>query len=106
MDNASKYASDGHYVGIGLVARGRDVVLEIADRGAGISAADRARLFQRFQRGTAGREKGGYGLGLFLVRHTMEAHGGRVDVDGRTGQGTVFRLVFPAEGSAEGWRRS
>jgi signal transduction histidine kinase len=106
MDNASKYASDGRYVGVWIVARGTDVVLEIADRGAGIPAADRARLFQPFQRGSAGREKGGYGLGLFLVRHTMEGHGGRVEVDGRTGQGTVFRLVFPAEGCAEAWRRS
>jgi signal transduction histidine kinase len=106
MDNASKYASDGRYVRVGLEARGPDLVLEVADRGPGISAADLARLFEPFQRGSHGREQGGYGLGLFLVRHTMEAHGGRVDVECRPGEGTVFRLVFPSDGGADAWRRS
>jgi signal transduction histidine kinase len=102
MDNAAKYAGEGRYVLVRLVARGPDaVMLEVVDHGAGIPETERQRLFQPFYRGIHRKEKGGYGLGLFLVRHLMEAHGGRVEVDSELGRGSMFRLVFPVDRSTE-----
>ena len=71
------------------------MVLEVADQGVGIDPADQARIFDRFYRSGQTLGKGGYGLGLFLVRHIVEAHGGRVELESTPGAGSLFRLVFP-----------
>jgi signal transduction histidine kinase len=71
------------------------VTLEVEDHGLGIPTAERERIFSRFYRVPNGSGKGGYGLGLFLVRHIMDAHGGRVDVESEPGRGSRFRLAFP-----------
>jgi signal transduction histidine kinase len=100
IDNAAKYGGDGKYVLVRVVPRGsNEVVVEVLDHGVGIAEADRERLFQPFWRGSLGNEKGGYGLGLFLVRHLMEAHGGSVEVESEVGRGSLFRLVFALDGS-------
>jgi two-component system phosphate regulon sensor histidine kinase PhoR len=99
VDNAAKYSAEGKYVGIVVDARGEEVVLEIVDRGPGILDAERERLFLPFSRGSHHQEKGGYGLGLFLVRHMADAHGGRVEVESAAGGGSVFRIVFPVDRS-------
>ena len=100
VDNAAKYSHEGKYVGIIVETRGDEVVLEVADRGPGIPDAERERLFLPFSRGSRHKEKGGYGLGLFLVRHMAEAHGGRVEVESTPGHGCIFRIVFPVDRSA------
>ena len=61
----------------------------------GIAPGDQGRIFDRFYRVPNATAKGGYGLGLFLVRHIMEAHGGRAEVDSAPGRGSRFRLVIP-----------
>jgi signal transduction histidine kinase len=99
VDNAAKYSREGNYVGIVVETRGDEVVLEVADRGPGIPEAERERLFLPFSRGSHHQEKGGYGLGLFLVRHMAEAHGGRAEVESTPAQGCVFRIVFPVDRS-------
>ena len=71
------------------------MVCEVEDRGNGIPAGDRDDLFRKFHRGRNAAGKGGYGLGLYLVKHVMDAHGGTVEVDSEVGRGTRFRLVFP-----------
>ena len=102
VDNAEKYAGDGKYVRIRLAARAPEVVvIEVADHGPGIPEAQRERLFQAFYRGPHRKEKGGYGLGLFLVRSLMEGHGGRVEVENQPDRGSVFRLVFPVDRSVD-----
>ena len=76
---------------------GMDVELGIADSGPGLDAAQRARLFQPFER--LGAQRGpvaGTGLGLALSRQLVEAMGGRVAVDSEPGQGAVFRVWLPA----------
>jgi signal transduction histidine kinase len=103
VDNAFKYSGDARHVAMRLRCDDYAAVVEVQDRGPGIAADEQARIFERFHRGRHG-DRGGYGLGLYLVRHIMDAHGGRVEVESEPGQGSVFRLRFPfaQEGDAQG----
>lgn len=100
VDNAAKYSGEARYVGIRVRSEGDRVVCEVEDRGHGIPPADREDLFRKFHRGRNAAGKGGYGLGLFLVKHVMDAHGGTVEVLSEVGRGTRVRLVFPAAAAA------
>ncbi len=95
LDNAVKYSGDSKFVGVRLASADGKVFLEVEDRGVGIPLPEREKIFDRFYRCSNAGEKGGYGLGLFLVRHIMEAHGGSVELDSEPGRGSRFRLVFP-----------
>ncbi len=101
VDNAAKYAGQAKYVGIRVRSEQDRVVCEVEDRGHGIPPADRELLFRKFHRGSNAAGKGGYGLGLFLVKHVMDAHGGTIEVDSEVGRGTRFRLIFPAGSPAQ-----
>jgi signal transduction histidine kinase len=102
MNNAVKYSSDEKYLLIDIhrdTRRGRHgVLISVEDRGIGIRPEDRARVFEGFFRAADGRVQGqgGTGLGLSLVKHTIEAHGGTMDVESRLVRGTAFRLFLPA----------
>lgn len=78
--------------------RGGEVAIAVADRGQGIEAADLPRVFEPFYRGRQATEAQieGSGLGLSLVKHTAEAHGGRIDVESEAGKGSIFTLRIPA----------
>jgi two-component system phosphate regulon sensor histidine kinase PhoR len=82
------------------VEHGREVVLSVRDRGPGISASERKQVFRKFARGSAARAGNvrGTGIGLAIVRHVVEAHGGRVTVDSEPGSGSTFTIVLPARG--------
>jgi len=95
LDNAVKYSGESRFVAVRLRRDGGAAVLEVEDRGVGIPAGQREKIFERFYRAPNGGAKGGYGIGLFLVRHIMEAHSGRVEVESEPGRGSCFRLVFP-----------
>lgn len=73
------------------------VVVQVQDKGKGIGTEHLPLLFEPFYRidKDRSRRSGGYGLGLFLCKRIMEAHGGRIEVESREGQGTIFRLIFP-----------
>ena len=79
-------------------SRGSEVFLEVRDRGPGVPAADRTRIFERFVRldEARGRHPEGSGLGLAIVDQVARAHGGRVEVEDRPGGGAIFRVVMPA----------
>lgn len=96
IDNASKHGKDE--VRVEATAKDGSVVLRVLDRGPGVPAADRERIFDPFTRG-ANAGAGGSGLGLALVRHYANAHRGRVEVSDREGGGAVFSLVLPAAGA-------
>ncbi len=102
MDNAAKYSGDSKAVAVRLRSQDDEVILEVEDRGIGIPASEREKIFQRFYQGRAGAEKGSYGLGLFIVKHIMDAHGGRVVCESGNECGSVFRLIFPVRTSSMG----
>jgi len=95
LDNAAKYSGESKFVGVRLWAEDSAVVFEVADRGIGIPAEEHEKIFQHFYRSDTRSGKGGYGLGLYLVKHIMDAHGGRVEVQSNVGLGSRFRLIFP-----------
>jgi heavy metal sensor kinase len=98
IDNAIKYCPVGSAVEVRLFNDQRGLVLEVKDNGPGIPADAIGRLCDRFYRvdKVRSRELGGSGLGLSICRSICEAHGGRIEVDSRTGVGSTFRVVLPA----------
>jgi two-component system phosphate regulon sensor histidine kinase PhoR len=99
LDNAVKYSGLSRIVRVD-VERGREVVLRVRDRGPGIPASERKLVFRKFARGSAawvGNVRG-TGIGLAMVRHIVEAHGGRVTLDSEPGSGSAFTIVLPARG--------
>jgi signal transduction histidine kinase len=78
----------------------------VRDTGTGIAVPDQALIFERFKRGAgAHRRYRGGGLGLAIVRAIAEAHGGRVELESRLGEGSTFAIVLPthpAEGAGGG----
>jgi signal transduction histidine kinase/FixJ family two-component response regulator len=94
LANAIKYAP-GAPIDIKLGRQGDSARLVVRDYGPGIPADKRRAVFQRFERGNALRSIGGLGLGLFIVKHVVEAHGGTVNLDGEDGQGSTFTISLP-----------
>ncbi len=95
LDNAIKYG--GHEIRAELRRADGQVILAIHDSGAGIPAEHLDRLFDRFYRveKSRSRELGGVGLGLSLVKHFVELHGGRMTVRSSPGKGTTFEIFLP-----------
>lgn len=104
LDNALEHSPEGARVAVtaGLAEGAGDgdaeVELAVADEGPGIREEDLPHLFDRFWQG--GRATRGTGLGLAIVKGIVEAHGGRVAVSSRPGQGSTFRIVLPAAPAA------
>jgi len=98
LDNAMKYSAERRHVTVAARREGDGVVVEVADRGIGIPVAERERIFEKFYRigrsETQGRR--GSGVGLALVKHIVEAHGGRVTVEGEPGGGSRFSVFLPS----------
>ena len=94
-DNAVKHTTPSDVVAVGTHVDGLSgtVRIWVRDTGPGITPADAARIFERFQRGAASYD--GSGLGLAIVSAIAEAFGGRVELDSRPGAGAVFTLVIP-----------
>jgi len=94
LENAAKYAPSGSIIELSASAGDREVVVEVADRGQGIPAGEEVRIFDKFYRAKPARE-GGVGLGLTICRGIIEAHGGRIWAENRSGGGAVFRFAIP-----------
>jgi two-component system, OmpR family, phosphate regulon sensor histidine kinase PhoR len=99
VSNAVRYTPAGGDVHVSA-AQGVDggLEIEVRDSGAGISAEHLPRLTERFYRvdRSRSRESGGTGLGLAIVKHVMQRHGGSLEISSELGQGSCFKLVFPA----------
>jgi two-component system, OmpR family, phosphate regulon sensor histidine kinase PhoR len=100
--NAIQYNRPSGSVEVVLTATPEGALLSVGDTGIGIPAHDRQRIFERFYRVDAARsrETGGTGLGLSLVRHAVERHGGTITVDSEPGVGTTFTVRLPAGAGA------
>lgn len=98
IDNAVKYAAEGKDVDVTLGRTPGGVMLSVRDRGPGIPADEQPRIFERFYRARMARDRNvrGSGIGLALVKHIVEAHGGRLSVTSVVGQGATFMVVLPA----------
>lgn len=99
LDNAVRYCPPGAAITVETESRGNGGALIVADDGPGIPPADRARVFERFYRGTTGQHSGpGTGLGLSIVEQLVHRWGGRVRLaDGQGGRGTRFEISLPLE---------
>jgi len=98
VSNAVKFTPDGGHVTIRLSVETADAFrVAVADTGIGIREEDIGRLFVEFAQleAAAGQKVVGTGLGLALTRRIVEAQGGRVGVDSKVGEGSVFYAVLP-----------
>ncbi len=100
LSNAIKFGA-GKPVTVALTADERTARLAVRDRGIGISEADRARIFGRFERAVTRREHGGFGIGLWLANQLVTAMGGAITVEGAPGEGTTFTVTLPQGGSEQ-----
>jgi signal transduction histidine kinase len=91
-ENAAKHTPEGRLV-FRAHAAGATVVLEVEDTGVGMSAVTQRHVFDRFYRGE-GRDAGGFGLGLAIVRQAVRSLGGRIELDSAPGKGTRVRIVL------------
>jgi signal transduction histidine kinase len=96
VSNAIKYSPKGGAVDVSLRGAASEVIFEVHDHGIGIAEDDQRRLFEPFRRLERSEASvPGMGLGLFVVRRIVEAHGGRIDVESALGEGSMFRVVLP-----------
>jgi len=99
VDNAIKYSGDIKEITVVLRQDSEHVILEVRDRGIGISAADQAKIFEPYYRAQFSDTitRRGAGLGLTLVQQILASHGGKVEVESAAGGGSTFRLLFPRD---------
>jgi signal transduction histidine kinase len=98
IGNALKFTPPGGRIDVQQRKAGDELVISVEDTGPGLSAADAARVFDKWHQTRAGRSRGGSGLGLAIARAIVEAHGGRIGAGPRTdgARGARFWFVLPA----------
>jgi signal transduction histidine kinase len=103
VNNALKYSADDKFLGVKLYRDNGSVKLEVVDHGIGIARRDQSKIFEKFYRtgDPLVHNTKGSGLGLSLVRHITEAHGGEIEVDSTPGKGSRFVLSLPLNGSPQ-----
>ena len=94
IGNAAKYGA-GKPIEVRLKGREADVLLEIRDHGIGIEPEDQERVFERFERAVSRKQFGGFGLGLWISRQIVEAHGGSISLSSAPGAGCTFSVELP-----------
>ena len=99
LHNAMKYSGESREIQLKLHRNGNMVQVDVTDHGIGIVEEDRDRIFGKFFRvpGIENQKIPGTGLGLTIVSHIAESHGGRVEVKSKSGEGSTFSLILPLE---------
>lgn len=95
LGNAVKYSPEGGAIRVSVAANEETATLRVADEGPGILADALPKLFDRFFRGSRAAGDPGLGLGLYITRMVVEAHGGRVWAESQPGEGSVFTVELP-----------
>jgi two-component system phosphate regulon sensor histidine kinase PhoR len=101
LNNALKYTGPSKRIVLSAAPAGSGVWIRVADNGPGIAGAEQKRIFQKFYRARdpLSRTIEGTGLGLAMVKHIVEAHGGRITVRSEVGQGASFGIWLPEAGA-------
>jgi signal transduction histidine kinase len=100
LDNAVKYSPEPRPIRVYVGRHPRGVALSVQDHGIGVPTGERKEIFRKFVRGESAGRLGikGTGLGLAMVAHIVDAHGGTVELESDEGAGSTFRIVLPAQG--------
>jgi two-component system, sensor histidine kinase and response regulator len=106
VSNAIEYTPPGGRILVQLSTLTDHAVIQVWDNGRGIPTADVPQLFQRFTQGTSKVRSSGSGLGLYLSKQIVEAHGGSISVKSQEGKGSVFNLTMPLAGVQEALKNS
>jgi signal transduction histidine kinase len=97
VTNAAKFGA-GKPIAIRIERAGEDARLSVIDRGIGIDPARLPHVFDRFERAVPSSSYGGLGLGLYIARSIVAAHGGTIAIDSRLGEGSTFTVTLPCAG--------
>ena len=95
MSNAIYASDEGAEVSVAASRTPEGVELSVTDNGRGIEAEYIPHVFERFYKADASRSDGGTGIGLAIVKHIAQAHGGDVSVESASGRGSTFTVTFP-----------
>jgi len=95
LSNAIKYSPNGGHVSLELSCENQQIIFFVRDEGIGITAEDREKLFQQFERGANVGKIKGSGLGLCIVKHIVDLHGGTISVESAIGKGSTFIVTLP-----------
>jgi signal transduction histidine kinase len=104
LSNAIKFSPTTKGVSIKLFKEDNHAILQVIDKGIGISSKEISRVFEKFYRSRdeSAADAKGSGLGLTLVKHITEAHGGRIEVHSEPGRGSIFSILLPTTSSSKG----
>jgi signal transduction histidine kinase/PAS domain-containing protein len=95
LDNAIKFSNDGGSIDVSAEVRGNDLLVQLTDQGIGIAEEARKSLFEKFYQVKSTTRVGGLGLGLYISKRIIEAHGGRIWVESVEGAGSTFSFTIP-----------
>jgi signal transduction histidine kinase len=105
LTNAVRYAAPGTKITVAVAQRDAELVISVVDRGQGIAADALPHLFERYYRTRTARDlRQGLGLGLYIAKGLVEAHGGRIWVESEPGRGSTFSFTLPISGAGAGDR--
>ena len=97
LSNAMKFTKKDGQVKVRLTPAGEEFHVVVSDTGCGMEPNEAQQLFERFSRLEKHREVAGTGLGLFVVKAIVNAHGGKIDLTSKVNEGTTFDLTFPVK---------
>ncbi len=99
LDNALKYSNENAQVTLKAYQRGKETIISVTDTGMGIPAGETEFIFEKLYRVEKSRSRayGGSGMGLAIVKELVEAHGGRIEVESKLGEGSTFTITLQSE---------
>jgi signal transduction histidine kinase len=99
LNNAMKYSGESRDIHLTLIRKENHAVIKVIDQGIGIALDDQKRIFDKFYRVPLTENEGivGTGLGLALISHIVEGHGGRLELESKLGEGSIFSVYLPLE---------
>jgi len=97
LDNAMKYSGESRNMEVAMERRAESIAISVRDHGPGIPPEEQEKVFRKFFRGAYAGEHHirGTGIGLAMVRHIVDAHGGRIELASLPGEGSTFTILLP-----------